>query len=355
MALNGIDVASYQAALNLDGVKYDFVLIKATEGTTYVNPDCDTKYQEAKADGKLRGIYMFVDHGGDPEAEADYFVDNCQGYIGDGLLAVDWEGSFVEDTDYLHRILIRIEARTGVKPLAYMSEWVENHYDWSAVVADDYGLWGAKYSDYEIDNDYDTSNAGSPPVLKHWTVLALWQWTSRGRLSGYVADLDCDIFYGNTTAWNAYAAKPAPVPAAVPTPVPVAVQDNEQDGAVPVAVTTTTPTLPNTTAVSSDFLADIPATSGTPAASAPTATPAATTTTPSVKHTSLLKGGESFLHTLAGGTVLLTAALADPHVQNWLSLGLDKYVSPALLGLGLSTGLVTFIVNLIKGKLTKVA
>lgn len=85
-----------------------------------------------------------------------------------------------------------------------------------------------------------------------------------------------------------------------------------------------------------------------PATPAPAATPGA-------KSNAFLKAIESFHFSLAGATVLLTAALADPHVQNWLALGLDKYVTPALLGLGLSTGLVTFLVNLVKSKLTKVA
>jgi len=39
MALNGIDIASYQTGIDLSVVPCDFVIVKATEGTGYVNPD----------------------------------------------------------------------------------------------------------------------------------------------------------------------------------------------------------------------------------------------------------------------------------------------------------------------------
>ena len=35
----------------------------------------------------------------------------------------------------------------------------------------------------------------------------MWQWTSTGRLSGYDGNLDCDIFYGDGSTWDAYVGK----------------------------------------------------------------------------------------------------------------------------------------------------
>ena len=45
MTLNGIDIASHQAGLNAGTIPADFVIIKATGGTGYVNPTCDGFYQ----------------------------------------------------------------------------------------------------------------------------------------------------------------------------------------------------------------------------------------------------------------------------------------------------------------------
>lgn len=220
--LNGIDVSSYQAGLDLGNISYDFVLIKATEGTSYVNPYCDAHYQEALAADKKRGVYGFSGYG-DAVAEANYFVDNCVGYIRDAIFMLDWEGSFVADVDWAKHWLDQVQARTGVKPVIYMSEWVCNNYDWSPVINADYGLVVAKYSDYEIDNNYDMTNADQPPQV-NWGVTGylMWQWTSKGRITGYAGDLDCDVFYGSPEAWDAYAgiASAPPAPLAPPSPTP---------------------------------------------------------------------------------------------------------------------------------------
>ena len=51
MALNGIDISNWQSGINLAVVPCDFVVIKATEGTGYVNPD----YERATVRRKQQG------------------------------------------------------------------------------------------------------------------------------------------------------------------------------------------------------------------------------------------------------------------------------------------------------------
>jgi GH25 family lysozyme M1 (1,4-beta-N-acetylmuramidase) len=219
--MNGIDVSNYQSDLDLDRINYDFVLIKATQGTTYVNPHCDIHVQQANAAGKKFGIYHYAD-GGDAVAEANWFVDNCAGYIRCAIFVLDWEGDGVEDVGWAKLFLEHVESRIGYKPTIYMSESVENAYDWSSVVAGNFGLWIAKYRDNSIDSNYDMSNAGPAPVTKYWPFYYIWQWTSSGRLDGYVGDLDCNRAYINPEQWDAYAGVPtaAPVPGPVPQPAP---------------------------------------------------------------------------------------------------------------------------------------
>lgn len=47
MTLKFIDVASYQAGLDLSKIQTDGVIIKATEGIGYVNPYCDEFFNKA--------------------------------------------------------------------------------------------------------------------------------------------------------------------------------------------------------------------------------------------------------------------------------------------------------------------
>lgn len=272
MAMNGIDIASYQATLNLDNISYDFVLIKATEGTGYVNPYCDTHFQEAKARGKKRAVYHFYDFGVDPIAQANFFVDNCIGYIRDAIFVLDWEGSGVADVNSALRFLQHVESRIGYKPAIYMSEWVENHYNWSAVAQNDNGLWLAKYADYEIDNNYDMSQAGQAPNCVHWPFYFMWQWTSKGHLNGYAGDLDCDIAYLTPESWDRYAGTNSPEPTPTTTTTTTAAP------AEPTTTTTTTvaPVPEETTTTTTTTV--VPTTTTTTTQSEPLPTTTTTTT-----------------------------------------------------------------------------
>ena len=92
MSMNGIDISGWQSGINLAAVPCDFVIIKSTQGTSYVNKDCDRAYQQAKKAGKLLGVYHYFS-GGDPVAEADFYLKNIAGYLNEAILVLDWEGN----------------------------------------------------------------------------------------------------------------------------------------------------------------------------------------------------------------------------------------------------------------------
>lgn len=201
MTLNGIDISNYQAGINLSVVPCDFVICKATEGTYYVNPDCDRAYQQAKANGKLLGVYHYA-NGGDAVAEADYFLNNIQGYIGEAILCLDWEwqsnalcGTGGQARAWISKWCNRIVEKTGVKPLIYASASLYKEVSGIG----DYGLWIAQYA-----NNNATGYQAHP-----WNEgaydCAIRQYSSSGKLAGYNRNLDLDKFYGDATAWHKYA------------------------------------------------------------------------------------------------------------------------------------------------------
>lgn len=227
-----IDVSVYQSGLNVNAVDVDGVIIKATGGTGYVNENCDTHYQQAKFTGKKRGVYHYYSDGyggDDPIAEADFFVDNCLGYVGDAILVLDWErggNPHVGNTDFAKRWLDHVYERTGVRPIIYMSLSLIQELDWSAVIAGGYGLWCAAYvsNSTPIPNFQMDSTRDPNPNWDGTVNDVLWQFTSSGRLDGYDGNLDCNFFYGDGNAWDAYAKSdhgtPAPAPPPEPTPLP---------------------------------------------------------------------------------------------------------------------------------------
>lgn len=205
MSLNGIDISKWQKGIDLSKVKYDFVIMKATEGKSYVDPCCDDFFQKALKLGKKIGVYHFANNSDNTaKEEADWFIKNTKGYIGKAIPVLDWEDNVKSDVDWALEWLERVEKAYGCKPLIYMSESVVNSCNWSKVVKGNYGLWVAKYRDNKKDYNYDMSNAGNKPKVKYWDFYALWQWTSSGRLDGYNGNLDCDVFYGDEKAWDKY-------------------------------------------------------------------------------------------------------------------------------------------------------
>lgn len=208
--LNGIDISNHQAKIDLSGVlsmtKTDFVICKATEGLTFVDKYCDGFITATEKAGKKMGFYHFAR----PEynsaaSEAKFFLKHTKGYFKRGIPVLDWESSGKRNVAWAKAWLDYVYKETGIKPVIYMSESVVNAYNWSSVANAGYGLWVAKYRDYNADYNYNMSSCGKKPSVKWWSFYMMWQWSSVGRLTGYSGNLDIDAFYGGAKQWDAYA------------------------------------------------------------------------------------------------------------------------------------------------------
>lgn len=206
--LKGIDISHWQKGIDLSKIKCDFVIAKATEGVNFLDPCFHLFIKQAESLGKCLGFYHFArPEKYDARAEAQFFYRNTMQYFGRGIPVLDWESSGKANVAWAKEWLDEVYALSGVKAMIYMSEAVVKQYNWSKVANADYGLWVAKYRDMNIDRNYDMSNAGKEPQVKYWKFYAMWQWTSRGRLNGYNADLDLDAFYGDRVTWSKYAGE----------------------------------------------------------------------------------------------------------------------------------------------------
>lgn len=206
MALNGIDISSWNAGIPIENVPADFVIVKATQGTWYVNPEFTTQYAQAKAAGRLLGIYHYA-QGGDVEAEAQYFLDHVGDRIGECILALDWEAQDNPrfnggwDYDWCEQWCQYIEYHTGVQPIIYVQQSMMR------AMPRQYPLWVAQYATNNNVYGYEDTpwNEGSYDCL-------IRQYTSCGYLSGWSNRLDLNKFYGDRNAWLAQASVDHSVP-----------------------------------------------------------------------------------------------------------------------------------------------
>ena len=219
-AADMIDVSSWQTGINVTTSGAQIVVAKATEGVGYVNPDCDRVVQDALAAGQGVGVYHFAHTENDARREAQYFIDNTLGYIGKGIVPIlDWEPSAPWDTGWALTWLRTVEAAWGTKPIIYMNQSTENSYDWSAVVAGNYGLWIAAYT-LGYTPIYGFNPPAAQPTLYHWPFAVAWQYTSTGYVGDWGGALDLSVVYGDLNTWYAYAGSGQVAPAPTPQPTP---------------------------------------------------------------------------------------------------------------------------------------
>ncbi|MGI6755594.1 MAG: RICIN domain-containing protein [Atopobiaceae bacterium] len=221
IGLNGVDIAmSYQGTFDPATMDTDFVIIKATEGTSLQWSDGigeASSYTEMAdrtlAANKLLGFYHFANQAPSMVEQARAFVNSVKNYVGKAIFVLDWENSTKNDVFSLgpsaaKEWLDYVFKETGVKPLIYMSRSVTTAYDWSAVANAGYGLWVAQYADSNQRDGYEEFPwEGYDNNYGAWSAPVMRQYTDHGRLSNYNGDLDFDKFYGGVDRWTTLASR----------------------------------------------------------------------------------------------------------------------------------------------------
>ena len=226
--LNGIDVSDWQRGINLKTVPADFVIAKATQGTSYVSPDCARQVEQAAAAGKCVGTYHYISGAG-ANAEADFYINNISNWVGKHMLCLDWEknqNSQWGNEAYLEQVVKRVIQRTGIPPVIYVQQSRMAQVE-PVAKRNNCGLWIAQYP-----NNNPTGYRSSPWNEGAYT-CAIRQYSSTGRLSGYSGNLDLNKFYGDRNAWNAYC-NPDGGHSVAPAPTPTPAGESTLDLAVDV-------------------------------------------------------------------------------------------------------------------------
>jgi lysozyme len=158
--LTGIDISRYQK--NLDKqyiIKQDFVMIKATEGTTYKDFMMDGFTNLVNKHGILKGYYHKARPEKNPSVkEADKFISKVKHHLGNSLLALEC-GSDINEMwalDWLNNI----KDKTGVTPLFQISGKYVDKY--KLIQEAGYPLW-------IVDWTIKTPNIGN------WNNWLMWQ------------------------------------------------------------------------------------------------------------------------------------------------------------------------------------
>lgn len=229
--IKGIDVSIHQGRIDWERVKADdisFVLIKATEGVGFVDPNLSANTAGARSVGLPCGFYHFARPDtqsgrtvaaaiGDAQAEADSLLAVAFPTSGDLLPVLDLETAGLPPARmvaWTRAWLERVAERIGVKPFLYTFP----------------GFWG------KLGN---TTEFGSYPLwIAHWRVTApqlpkgwrrhaIWQYADDGHVDGISGRVDLNRLHDRTALAditykpNEVTPEPPPPPAQnLPGPVP---------------------------------------------------------------------------------------------------------------------------------------
>jgi GH25 family lysozyme M1 (1,4-beta-N-acetylmuramidase) len=186
--LKGIDIShhnKYQYNMGqIDFNKHDFIIMKATEGKTFVDPMMGEYMKKIIAYEKPYGFYHFAR----PEKntaieEAKHFCSTIDTDGVGAMLVLDWEATALRyPIEWALEWLRYVEKEFNKKPLIYCSSWYTKKL--APVLANGNGLWVAHYT------------KAKKPIVHTYPFYALWQYTSD--------PYDKDVFNGNIEEWHKY-------------------------------------------------------------------------------------------------------------------------------------------------------
>lgn len=197
MVLKIVDVASYQGTYKFGSNGEDGLIVKATQGTNYVNPYCDGVAQQMIKNGRPWGIYHYAG-GGNFQAEAKHFINSIKGYLNvtnKPILILDWEkgsnqswGNGKWASDFINEVKSLTKVQAGIYTGSDGVAQTGNYLAKSAF------LWFAGYP--------TNANVGWSPVAfpynsGAWAMATGWQFSSN--------PLDKSLFYIDVKGWKKLA------------------------------------------------------------------------------------------------------------------------------------------------------
>ena len=181
----GIDVSHHNGKINWKQVPdVDFVYVKATEGTTYVDPMYKQNIKGARAKKLRVGAYHYFRTTSPVQKQFENYKLHVKKSDIDMIPMVDVEEckkwSTVQFQDSLMRFIQLVKSHYGKAPMIYSVNTLYNRY--CAPRFNNYHLMIGRYGINE-------------PVIKGKGIYTIWQKSEKGVLNGIVKRVDIGVFH----------------------------------------------------------------------------------------------------------------------------------------------------------------
>ena len=200
----GIDISHYNNnevdLLSKSKDSIQFIICKATEGISYIDPKFKSNWNAIKERGFIRGAYHFYRTQDDPIAQANHFLKAIVNIEKNDIPPiVDFEEGGIDklqSTETLEANLLTfikiIEEKGNVTPIIYTSFNCGNRYLKNPVF-NKYPLWIADYNGKE-----------QPDLPKIWLTKNYFIWQKTDDYKIVNGTDDADIFNGTLTQFKTF-------------------------------------------------------------------------------------------------------------------------------------------------------
>lgn len=214
--LYGIDVSHYQEEIDWAKVKasgVSFAIIKASQGTDFIDTMFEENFKGALAAGIIPGTYHFHLPSYDALEQAQFYWSVIKDVVGSHPClppCIDLETAGATKAEMNTAVstfmeeMQRVDGRPGLVytspgfwntylPVPVLSQYylTTSKIDW----ANAYPLWIAHYT------------TGWPSQVYPWVGWRFWQYTSSGKISGIRTRVDLNYFIGSTADLEALATR----------------------------------------------------------------------------------------------------------------------------------------------------
>lgn len=192
--IRGIDISHYQGNIDWELLKgamikrcpIRFIMIKATEGSSRLDPMFNENFRNAADYGFIRGAYHFWSNKSSARDQAHFFLKKVHLQNGDlpPVLDIEHKPKNMSNEEFQREVLTWlhiVEDKYHVKPILYTYyKFKANHLN--SPVFDDYPYWIAHYYVDKIE------------YKGQWK---FWQHTDAGKLAGIKGYVDLNLYNGS--------------------------------------------------------------------------------------------------------------------------------------------------------------
>ncbi len=193
--VRGLDLSSHNGDIDFEmiaGDSIDFIMLKATEGTTFKDPRFHDNYTRARKAGiKAVGAYHFFRFDTDGEMQAINFLNSLRGKTLDLPAVIDieeWSNpDDIATDDIVKRLRAMIECleRNGHNVMFYTNK--DGYTRFIKGRFERYPLWICSFTDPPLGEGND-----------HWSI---WQYSHRGWTEACNSEVDLNTFNGTRDEW----------------------------------------------------------------------------------------------------------------------------------------------------------